>query len=107
MAVYKNGPVLCLVLFRRFEKGGWKKNIKDKVGEKRMMPTPEGHEDSKEDSGWVVKEVAGTGSAAGCAQVPIIADTIAKRAHSKVLCLITHLQTETKSRQKIDQSDST
>lgn len=67
-----------------------------KVREKKIMLTPEWHEDGKEDSGWVVKEVAGTGSATGCAQMPIIADTITKRAHGEVLFLITHLLTETK-----------
>lgn len=80
---------------------------KAKVREKRMMPTPEGHEDGKEDSGWVVKEVASTGSATGCAQVPIIAATITKRAHSEVLFLITHLQTETKIRQRTYRSNTT
>lgn len=64
----------------------------------KMVLTPEGHEDGKEDGGWVVKEVACTGSATGCAQVPVIADLITKGAHSEVLFLITHLLTETKIR---------
>lgn len=61
-----------------------------------MMLTPKGHEDGKKYSAWVVKEMAGTGGTTGCAQVPIIADTITKRAHSEVLFVITHLLTETK-----------
>lgn len=67
-----------------------------KVRDKRNMPTPEWHENGKEDSGWVVKEVAGTGSATGCAQMPILADTITERAHGEILFLVAHLLTEIK-----------
>lgn len=58
-----------------------------------MMPTPEGHENGKEDRGWVVEEVAGSGSATRCAQLPKFTGSVTKRAHSEVPFFITHLQT--------------
>jgi hypothetical protein len=53
--------------------------------------TPEGHEDGEEDSGRVVKEMAGPGRAACGLQLPVAASAVTQWAHGDVVSRITNL----------------
>lgn len=53
--------------------------------------TPEGHEDGEEDSGRVVKKMAGPGRAACGLQLPVAASTVTQWAHGDVVSRITNL----------------
>lgn len=55
--------------------------------------TPEGHEDGEEDGGWVVEQVAGSGCAACCHQLPVAAGAVAQWTHGNVVPGITNLHT--------------
>ncbi len=55
--------------------------------------TPEGHEDGEEDSGWVVKQVAGPSCTTCCHQFPVAAGSVTKGTHGDVVPGITNLHT--------------
>lgn len=61
--------------------------------EKADRLTPQSHEDREEDSGWVVKQVACSGGATGCRELPVATGTIAERAHGDVVARVTDLHT--------------
>ena len=61
-------------------------------GNRKLIHTPEGHEDSEEDGGRVVEQVGCAGGATGSGQVPVVTHSVTQRTHREVLLLITHLQ---------------
>lgn len=56
--------------------------------------TPECHKDSKEDCGWIVKEMACSSCTTSCHQLPVAAGAVTKWTHRNVVSCITNLQTD-------------
>ena len=62
--------------------------------DKWQWPTPQRHEDGKEDGGPVVKDSAGCGVRAGLVQLPVGALDVTQRAHGDVVVGVTQLLAE-------------
>lgn len=58
--------------------------------------TPEGHEDGKEDGGWVVEQVAGSRCTTRSHQFPVAAGAVTQWTHGDVVPGIANLHTDNK-----------
>lgn len=57
----------------------------------RAILTPESHEDGEENRSRVVKQVTGSSSGTGRAEVPVITELVTQGAHGEGIALVTHL----------------
>lgn len=58
--------------------------------------TPQSHEDGEEDSGCVVKQMAGSGCATCCDQLPVAAGLVAQWTHGNIVPGITNFHADKK-----------
>lgn len=56
-----------------------------------MSLTPQSHEDGKEDSGWIVKQMTGPCGPTGWAEVPIVTGFVTQGTHGEGILVVTHL----------------